>query len=128
MKYTAKYKSHTGKQYTKQFNIKDYSSALDCLLYIENKKEQKELIELLSCILTLPEITQLKSLITPSNKQIELARKNTTHRKALTKSSAYQKSLQKEINRMVSHPGFMGKDNVSATRIVEKEVQLLYTT
>ena len=107
IKFTAKYKTHKGDRVEKVFKIKDYHTALECLLCIDLLSERKELISQLDGLLPKEDISTLAQLFAPSYKAKKAAIAKAKKRKAITESSAYQAAIQKEINRMTSHPGFM---------------------
>lgn len=107
IRFTAKYKSHKGDRLEKTFKINDYHSARQCLLYVESQSERKELISRLDGILSKEDVLALAQLFAPSYKVKKAAIARASKRKAITASPAYQAAIEKEISRMVSHPGFM---------------------
>lgn len=107
IKFTAKYKTHKGDRAEKVFKINDYHTAHQCLLHIDLLSDRKELISKLDGLLAKEDVLDLVRLFAPSYRAKKIAIAQAKKRKAIVESKAYQASIQKEITRMVSHPGFM---------------------
>jgi hypothetical protein len=103
--HTVTYKTHKGIKCTKVFKITDYRTAYDCLLYIETESARKTLIKQLDLPAT--DMTGLKNVFTPTKHMKTQRIADRDLRRQQSNSKSYQRSIDREIGRMVAHSGFM---------------------
>jgi hypothetical protein len=111
MKYniTVRYKNYKGDIIVKDISINDYWSAVHALNCTEKKSDQVKLLKTLTekKILTSDQAKKLKDIHAPSKAKVKQIRAKVAARKAVESTKEYQDALQKEIDRMIAHPGFM---------------------
>lgn len=98
----------------------------DAIAYIQDNKDVMRVVDACKALIDPKDYSDMKKLYKPTTKQVKKAIENRKARENWYAKN--EKQLDREVNRMVNHPGFMGtgvtRQDVDAT--VSKEVQALY--
>lgn len=109
-----------------KITVKDKTTFNDAISYIQEKSNIINLLKECAFLFDAVTIKDYKRLYAPNKKQLNVIKKNNQAREQWYKDN--EKLMNKEIEKMVNHPGFMGTgvSRQDIESVADKEVLKLY--